>query len=41
MEDPDRFESFESPELIYSLSFLDPPSFVPASPRWKNPLVWL
>ena len=36
MEDPDRFESFESPELIYSLSLLDPPCFDPASP-----FVWL
>ena len=36
MEEPDRLESFESPELIYSLSLLDPPCFDPASP-----LVWL
>ena len=36
MEEPDRFESFESPELIYSLSFLDSPCFDPASP-----FVWL
>ena len=43
IDEPERLESLESPELMYSLSFLSPPSLVTVAPLlwWKMSFAWL